>query len=474
MRGFPAAQLVTIVLLLVLATIAGLLWWWQPGTLQWSAPADRRIVLALIAAAAYLLLCGAIVRHHCAGSSAADRSAQWLVVHASQTGVAEQLATQTVEALRRAGVSAQLIPLGALDSTRLNAARQALFIVSTTGEGDAPDAALKFLRNVMPLKSSLKLEYALLALGDRHYHQFCAWGRRLDAWLRNNGATPLFERIEVDGVEHSALARWQQQIAALTGANSWQAQTLQHWTLSGRRLANPGSQGAPCWSVELTPPPQTRWQAGDVLTIEFPGEPAARRDYSMASLPDEGGAQLLVRESRRPDGGPGVGSGWLSRAPLGAQVPAQIRRNRGFHVPDDQRPLILIGNGTGIAGLRALLRERLSRGFGDNWLVFGERQQACDFHYGDELKAWQASGLLTLDTVFSRDGDRSAARRYVQDRLHERATLLREWVERGASIYVCGSAQGMATGVDAALREILGTTVVDRLLDDGRYRRDVY
>jgi sulfite reductase (NADPH) flavoprotein alpha-component len=63
---------------------------------------------------------------------------------------------------------------------------------------------------------------------------------------------------------------------------------------------------------------------------------------------------------------------------------------------------------------------------------------------------------------------------YVQDRLREAATALRQWVEDGAAIYVCGSLAGMAPGVDAVLREVLGDVVVERLRDEGRYRRDVY
>ena len=46
--------------------------------------------------------------------------------------------------------------------------------------------------------------------------------------------------------------------------------------------------------------------------------------------------------------------------------------------------------------------------------------------------------------------------------------------QRGAAIYVCGSLQGMAPGVDGVLRDILGSTKVDELVEAGRYRRDVY
>jgi len=62
----------------------------------------------------------------------------------------------------------------------------------------------------------------------------------------------------------------------------------------------------------------------------------------------------------------------------------------------------------------------------------------------------------------------------VQHKLADASTSLREWVERGAAIYVCGSLEGMAGGVDAVLHAVLGTELVDALTAAGRYRRDVY
>ena len=52
--------------------------------------------------------------------------------------------------------------------------------------------------------------------------------------------------------------------------------------------------------------------------------------------------------------------------------------------------------------------------------------------------------------------------------------MLRDWVARGAAVYVCGSLVGMAAGVEAALVDVLGRDAVDRLIETGRLRRDVY
>ena len=150
----------------------------------------------------------------------------------------------------------------------------------------------------------------------------------------------------------------------------------------------------------------------------------------------------------------------------------RLRTNRSFHSPPPTVPLILIGNGTGLGGLRAHWRARAGTAHGETWLLFGERTSAHDAFLDDELQAALASGLITrLDRAFSRDpGDG----RYVQHLLALNAGELVRWVDRGAVILVCGSLEGMSTGVHAALESILGAGRLLELTETGRYRRDVY
>jgi sulfite reductase (NADPH) flavoprotein alpha-component len=182
---------------------------------------------------------------------------------------------------------------------------------------------------------------------------------------------------------------------------------------------------------------------------------------------------LLVRLHRHGDGSLGVASGWLcEQAAIGATVPLRLRQHRRFRLDANaSRPLILIGNGSGIAGLRGHLRARAAAGQARNWLLFGERNAAQDSHYADELAALQAAGMLKLDRAFSRD---AAGRVYVQDLLLREADTLRAWVDEGAAIYVCGSLEGMAAGVDQALQQIFTSTAMTGMARTGRYRRDVY
>lgn len=407
-----------------------------------------------------------------------------LVLHATQTGQAEAIAWQTARWLHAQGAAVRVMSLNELDLPTLQAAPRALFVASTYGEGDAPDGASAFVERIMDARAQLSgLRYALLALGDRQYAHFCGFGRRLDAWLRDSGAVPAFERIDVDNGDDTAIARWREQWkgkGAITASEAPPGDDFQPWRLVARRQLNAGSAGAPVFHLAFAPSSGAlpHWASGDLAQIRLASDPQRPRDYSIASIPADGELQLLVRQEEHPDGTLGAASGLLTAALApGDAVPLRLRPHGSFRLNGNaDRPLILIGNGTGLAGLRGHLRERIARGLHDNWLVFGERSARHDFLYRDELEGWLAAGALArLDMVFSRDEEsRHGERRYVQHRLFQAAGEVRAWLDRGAALYVCGSLQGMAAGVDTALRQILGRDRLHEVAASGRYRRDVY
>lgn len=435
---------------------------------------------ALALLAAYGGMCAALLRRPQAAALPAPAEGDWLVVHASQTGSAEYLARQTAATLCAGGLKARAVCISALDPAVLAGATRALFIASTYGEGDAPDAAARFAGVTMAGAADLsRLHYGVLALGDSSYTNYCGFGRALDAWLAARGATPLFERIDVDRGDTEAIASWQHQLSHLAGtsdAPDWEAPAYGEWRIVERRLLNAGSAGAPLYRIALAPADGVLpdWEAGDLVQVSAPRDPDLPREYSIASIPSERRIDLLVRLQRHADGSAGAASGWLClEASESDTIALRVRSHARFRLGENAaRPLILIGNGTGLAGLRAHLSARIEAGVHRNWLLFGERNAAHDFLCREELEGWVDTGKLArLDLAFSRDG---AGPRYVQHALREHAAELRAWVDRGAAIYVCGSLQGMATGVHEALAEAMGAEALDELAAQGRYRRDVY
>ena len=181
----------------------------------------------------------------------------------------------------------------------------------------------------------------------------------------------------------------------------------------------------------------------------------------------------------------GVCSTFLAdRALVGSTPTPVFVSNSHFGPPEDgAKDCIMIGPGTGIAPFRAFLQDRVATGAtGRNWLFFGDQKRATDFLYEDEWQNYLAQGQLArLDTAFSRD---QSAKIYVQDRMRENAAELWQWLQGGASFFVCGDAKRMAKDVDLALHEIIAAQgnltpaaaadYVKLLKKDKRYQRDVY
>jgi sulfite reductase (NADPH) flavoprotein alpha-component len=329
------------------------------------------------------------------------------------------------------------------------------------------------------------LEYAVLALGDRHYNAYCGFGVALDRWLQASGARRLFPSVEVHDLDPQALALWSRKLGDITGRRddlAVERAPFRPWRLVERRHLNPGSAGWPVYHLEFEPVsgPAT-WKAGDIAQVaasswaSFAEDRAevVEREFSIASAPGDGRIHLLVRQMRTDKGELGVASSLLTvHTSVGDEIPLRIRANTGFHPPADDRPMILVGNGTGLAGLRSHIRRRIALGHRRNWLIFGERNAPTDTYYADELAAWRDRGdLERIDLVFSRD---QTERRYVQHRLAEAAEEVRAWVAQGAAIYVCGSLHGMAPAITETLVAILGESAFEGLTRRGRYRRDVY
>ena len=403
---------------------------------------------------------------------------QWTILYASQTGMAEQIAYNTSTALQQAGVPTQVKALKSCTPEHILEFKRVLFVVSTYGTGDAPDLAVTFAKKYMAQPHNFAgLQYAILALGSKEYPEtYCTFGHQLHTWLTTSQAQAIFPVQEVDNGNQADLQQWYSALAQMTHKEVHAVmteKTFDDWQLVSRKLMNSNSQGEPVFEVVLQPLSDESWHAGDILEIQ-PANNAdlPSREYSIASIPQDKLLRLVVRQKQLTDG-LGLGSGWLTQhAEVGTKIQARIRTNPSFHLIDDNRPIICIGNGTGIAGLMSLLKQREQLGFTQNWLIFGERQQAIDFFYQTQIQTWQQTGVLQhVDVAFSRD---QAERIYVQDKLREQQERLKAWIAQDAVLYICGSIDGMAGGVEHTLIDILGEDTLDDLRQADRYRRDVY
>ncbi|NIF05138.1 sulfite reductase [Chryseobacterium sp. Tr-659] len=179
----------------------------------------------------------------------------------------------------------------------------------------------------------------------------------------------------------------------------------------------------------------------------------------------------------------GLCSGFLSEFTEGEDIEFYIQNAGHFKLPEQDKDIIMIGPGTGIAPFRSFLWERDALGAeGRNWLFFGDRNFVSDFLYQSELQDFLKTGSLThLDLAFSRD---TAEKIYVQHKLEQSAQEVFYWLEGGASVYICGAKEPMSRDVEETLLHIIQNQgkrsreeAIHYLEDmelNGRYAKDVY
>jgi sulfite reductase (NADPH) flavoprotein alpha-component len=217
-------------------------------------------------------------------------------------------------------------------------------------------------------------------------------------------------------------------------------------------------------------------------------EPLAPRLYSISSSPEAHNGEVHITVARdrfkvNDELKCGLCSNYLSCFEVGEQVQFYIQKNTQFRLPDDDKDIIMIGPGTGIAPFRSFLAHRDATGAaGRNWLFFGDQHFVTDFLYQTELQNWIETGSLSkIDLAFSRDQEEKV---YVQHKLKKKGKELYDWLNNGASLYVCGAKEPMSIDVERTLLEIVeqygykkeeaAIEFLQQLKAENRYLKDVY
>jgi sulfite reductase (NADPH) flavoprotein alpha-component len=528
------------------------------------------------------------------------------ILYGSESGNAEALAYKAKKLAGKLNCDAKVVDMGDIDVAALAKSKNLAVYISTWGEGDPPQRAVDFYKDLMsdaaPRLDGVK--YAVLALGDTAYVNFCETGKKIDARLTELGATRIHDRIDLDLDFAKQAAAWTDQmlekfspaveapsatvvhvdfksvaaddepaeplytaedpaeaeVSALVNLNgSGSTRETYHVELAVEAdgfTYEPGAaigvlpENDPALAAEVARAVGLDGDASLVLKIAkgydittlsratvdayakltgrtdvaklteaealakfsadrqlvdllatYPEKltaeqllgllrPLPGRLYSVASSikAHAGEAHLLVGAVRWESHGRkrgGVASTYFAdRRKVGDKVRIYVKPNRHYALPaDGNRPIIMIGAGTGVAPYRGFIEERVETGAaGKSWLFFGERNYTNDFLYQLEWQEHLAAGALTkIDVAFSRDQPEKI---YVQHRLWEQRKDILSWLDDGAHLYVCGDEKGMAKDVDNTLVKILaeplkgdeeaGRAKLKELTKAGRYQRDVY
>lgn len=402
------------------------------------------------------------------GLQASADHAECVLLVGSETNGTWAFANALQAALAAAGRRVYSAPLS--QGTRaFPAARELLVLTATYGDGGAPQSATGFLEHLEELHLPAGGRFAVLGLGDRRFPRFCQFAATIDTALAGRGLVRLLPRRDMEAARADDFHAWTSELGKalelpLAVGDVGMPRAESRYRLVERTLHDaPGD--TPLAILRFAPlEAPMPYQAGDLLAVHAPGA-GAPRQYSLASDSRDGALDICVRLHTD-----GLCSNYLHRLQPGDTINATVQPHHAFRPQPGEAPLILIGAGSGIAPLAGFVRQ--NRPDRPLYLYWGGRVPSAGVPFEQDLDRALAEGRLSeLRTAFSA-GPRQA---YVQDRLREDASELRQLLAAGAQVLVCGG-RGMAEGVRRVLDELLGPLAlsVEELRAGGRYREDLF
>jgi ferredoxin-NADP reductase len=183
-----------------------------------------------------------------------------------------------------------------------------------------------------------------------------------------------------------------------------------------------------------------------ILRLTAPDGYSASRSYSVATPPD-GSADIDLTIERLPDGEVSgflhdelvVGDELEVRGPIG-----------GWFVWKADGPALLIGGGSGVVPLMAMLRAARRQGVGELVRLVVSVRTAKDLYYADELPGPEVTVLYTRAAPA---GEPRSPGHLTPDDLAPRLLP-------GATVYICGSSPFADAATDAA---VAAGAVLDRI-----------
>ncbi|KAL7984632.1 hypothetical protein Chor_003202 [Crotalus horridus] len=122
-----------------------------------------------------------------------ERNRRFLLLYASQKGQAKAIAEEICQEAKEHGFEADIHCISELEQYNLDKEKDPVVIItSTTGTGELPDTAIKFIKEIndksLPSDHLSHIRYGLLGLGDSEYTFFCNGGKIIDKRFLELGA----------------------------------------------------------------------------------------------------------------------------------------------------------------------------------------------------------------------------------------------------------------------------------------------
>lgn len=308
------------------------------------------------------------------------------ILYASESGNCESLALKAKKVAQKHGFDAKVFDMADVDVSILTKTKHLLVYAATWGEGDPPQRAEDFYKALMS-DAAPKLDgvtFAVLALGDTSYTNFCLTGRLIDERLEALGGRRGFERQDLDLDFAKQAAEWtEKSLAKLAPADAAPAgNTVVHVDFKGSAHDDPSE---PEFTAE------NPLEAEIAALINLNGSGSSRETWHVelafdnpAFVYNPGDAIGVL-----PDNDPAVVSELLHAVGLSGDTGLAQKLTNEFDITALTRPAVAAY--AKLTGRKDV--EKISQG--DDFAAYAEDRQLVDL-FVDHPEKLQADQLLKL------------------------------------------------------------------------------
>jgi len=319
---------------------------------------------------------------------AAKPRAPLAILYASESGNSEALANKAKKAAQKHGLDAKVFDMADADMALLAKAKNIVVFAATWGEGDPPSRAADFYQTLMSDAAPRidGVRFAVLALGDTAYAQFCAVGRAIDARLEELGGVRAFERVDLDLDYVKQAADWTEgALAKLAPEDTQGGGTVVHVDFGGALLPH----------VEDDEPKYTAehpLEAEISALVNLNGTGSTRETWHAEFTFDDPAFTYQPGDAigMYPENDPLLVDEVLRAVGLGSDAALLLKLQKSYDVTTLSRSFVeSYAKLTGREDAKALLE-------GEAYPTFASDRQLIDFllAYPEKLTAEQLTGLL--------------------------------------------------------------------------------
>lgn len=137
-----------------------------------------------------------------------------IITYGTETGNSEYLANDAGSKLSALGHQTEVQNMDDVSVDQIKASDVALIVTSTWGDGEPPSNAANLYASLEASSEDLSsVRFAVFALGDENFDQFCKAGKDFDAFLERLGAQRLLPVTTSNGDHDDTFPGWVDSVA---------------------------------------------------------------------------------------------------------------------------------------------------------------------------------------------------------------------------------------------------------------------